>query len=382
MEIHSETGLDSDVLIIGGGLAGLCSAIHLSSKGLSVILIEKEVYPRHKVCGEYVSNETLPYLSSLGIDPFELGAVRIDQLEFSVPGRNSLKTPLPLGGFGISRYALDHALYEKALEKGAQIVCDRAERIDFEENAFQVITKNKQSYSSLFVIGAHGKRSVLDKKLDREFIRKKSSYVAVKAHYRGYFPENLVGLYNFEGGYCGVSNVEDKKINVCYIVDYRVFQQYKSIDRFQEDMLKSNKDLNAVLETSDIDFEKPLSISQISFETKELLVDHVFMCGDSAGLIHPLCGNGMGMAIGAARLVSDAILSYFNGKLKTREEVEKQYVQQWNKSFKSRLRTGHALALLLRHYKTTLILLPFLRSFPAILRRIIRATHGKPSLAI
>ena len=382
MEIHSETEQVSDVLIIGGGLAGLCSAIHLSGKGLSIVLIEKEAYPKHKVCGEYVSNETLPYLTSLGIDPFELGAVRIDELDFSVPGVDSLKTSLPLGGFGISRFTLDHALYEKATEKGAKIVQDQVEKIDFAKDKFQIITKKRKSYSSLFVIGAYGKRSVLDKKLDREFISKKSSYVAVKAHYKGFFPENLVGLYNFEGGYCGVSNVEGKKLNVCYIVDYRVFQKYKSIDRFEEEMLKSNKDLNAVLETSERVFKKPLSISQISFDTKELLVDHVLMCGDSAGLIHPLCGNGMGMAIGAARLVSDAILSYFNGKLKTREEVEKQYVQQWNKSFKSRLRTGHALALLLRHYKTTLILLPFLRSFPAILRRIIRATHGKPSLAI
>ncbi len=65
-------------------------------------------------------------------------------------------------------------------------------------------------------------------------LRKKSSYVAVKAHYKGNYPENLVGLYNFEGGYCGVSNVEDNKLNVCYIVDYRVFQQYKNIDGFQD----------------------------------------------------------------------------------------------------------------------------------------------------
>jgi flavin-dependent dehydrogenase len=189
-------------------------------------------------------------------------------------------------------------------------------------------------------------------------------------------------LYNFEGGYCGVSNVEDNRLNVCYIVDYRVFQQFKSIDGFQEAMLNSNRDLNDVLENSKMVFERPLSISQISFDDKELLVDHVLMCGDSAGLIHPLCGNGMGMAIGAARLVSEVILSYFNGKLKTREEVEKQYVMLWNRNFKSRLRTGRALALLLRNYRTTSFLLPLLKSFPAILKRIISATHGKSALAV
>lgn len=370
------------MLIIGGGLAGLCSAIDLSGKDLSVILLEKEAYPRHKVCGEYVSNETLPYLSSLGVDPYELGAISIDQLDFSVPEQESLTTSLPLGGFGISRYKFDHALYLKAQEKGALIVRDKVEKIEFIDDFFRISTKKGHSYSSRFVVGAYGKRTLLDKKLDREFIRHKSSYVAVKAHYKGHYPENLVGLYNFEGGYCGVSNVEDHKLNVCYLVDYRVFQRFKSIDRFQEQVLKTNKRLNEVLNSSEMIFEKPLSISQISFDSKELVVDHVLMCGDSAGLIHPLCGNGMGMAIGAAQLVSESILSYFNGKLQTREEVEKQYVLLWNKSFKSRLRTGHALALLLKNYKMTSVLMPLLRSFPAVLRRIIRSTHGNLDLAV
>lgn len=382
MKSQGETKQFSDVLIIGGGLAGLCSAIDLASHGLSVVLFEKESYPRHKVCGEYVSNETLPYLSSLGIDPFDLGAARIDELDFSVPGQEPLRSSLPLGGFGISRFRLDHALYVKAQENGASIIRDQVESVAYENDQFYVRTKKKSSYSSRFVIGAFGKRSLLDKKLDREFIKNKSSYVAVKAHYKGYFPENLVGLYNFEGGYCGVSNVEGKDLNVCYIVDYRVFQKFKNMDEFQEKVLKRNKSLKSVLDGAEMIFERPLSISQISFDAKELVVNHVLMCGDSAGLIHPLCGNGMGMAIGAAQLVSDSILSYFNGKLKTREEVENQYLLLWNKNFKSRLRTGHALALLLRNYKTTSFLLPFLKGFPGVLQRIIRATHGKQALAL
>lgn len=379
---HSEIEQYSDVLIIGGGLAGLCSAIDLSTQGLSVVLIEKEGFPRHKVCGEYVSNETLPYLSALGINPFDLGALRIDELDFSVPGEKTIRTNLPLGGFGISRYSLDHALYLKAMEKGVVVVRGQVEQLSFENDRFQVQTKKKRFFSSQFVIGAYGKRSILDKKLDRNFIRRKSFYVAVKAHYKGNYPENRVGLYNFEGGYCGVSNIEGKDLNICYIVDYRVFQKSKSIEQFQKEVLNSNQELQAILEDAEMIFEKPLSISQISFDAKELVADHVLMCGDSAGLIHPLCGNGMGMAIGAAQLVSDSILSYFNGKLKTREEVENQYVLLWNKNFKSRLRTGHTLAHLLKNYKTTSFLMPFLKSFPGVLRRIIRATHGKPALTL
>ena len=377
------TNSDSkEVIIIGGGLAGLCSAIHLSGAGVSVILIEKNEYPRHKVCGEYVSNETLPYLASLGVDPFELGAVQIEELDFVAPDGSSIRTDLPLGGFGLSRYSLDHALMKKAVSNGARIIVDQVDRIEFERDRFSVTTRNGVVFHADFVIGAYGKRSLLDRRLDREFIKKKSSYVAVKAHFRGEFQENLVGLYNFEGGYCGVSNVENQMLNVCYIADSRVFRRFKNIERFQKEVVFKNEKLEKIFSNVKISFEKPLSISQISFDNKELVVDHVLMCGDSAGLIHPLCGNGMGMAIGAAQLVSEAILSYFNGQLKSREEVEKKYMHDWNQNFRTRLRAGHALAALLKHYKVTYFLLPFLRNFPSVLHRMIRLTHGKPTPAI
>lgn len=372
----------ADAVIIGGGLAGLCSAIHLSGDGLSVILIEKNEYPRHKVCGEYVSNETLPYLEKLGIDPFELGAVRIDELDFGAPDGESIQIDLPLGGFGISRYTLDHSLLNKAVDNGTTVIKAQVVQVRFDREKFSVMTKDGRNYEALFVIGAHGKRSLLDRRLDREFMKKKSSYVAVKAHFNGEFQEDRVGLYNFEGGYCGVSNVENGKLNICYIADSRIFKKFKNIELFQEGVVYKNRQLEKIFADTEIVFEKPLSISQISFDNKELVVDHVLMCGDSAGLIHPLCGNGMGMAIGAARLVSEAILSYFNGHLNSREEVEQRYVQSWNQNFKTRLRVGHALAALLKYYKVTFLLMPLLRSFPSVLRRLIRLTHGKPSPAI
>ena len=70
-----------DVIIIGGGLAGLTNAIHLSKFNRQVLLIEKDSYPKHKVCGEYISNEVLPYLNSLGIDPINEGAKQITEVQ-------------------------------------------------------------------------------------------------------------------------------------------------------------------------------------------------------------------------------------------------------------------------------------------------------------
>ena len=98
---------DYDVIIIGGGLAGLTSAIHISKLNFSVLLIEKNDYPKHKVCGEYVSNEVLPYLKHLGFNPFEFGAKRISKFQLTTHNNKSIDAKLPLGGFGISRYEFD-----------------------------------------------------------------------------------------------------------------------------------------------------------------------------------------------------------------------------------------------------------------------------------
>ena len=86
-----------DVIIIGGGLAGLTSAIHLSMENYSVLLIEKNSYPKHKVCGEYVSNEVLPYLEFLGFNPFEFGAKRISEFELTTHNNKRIKAKLSRG---------------------------------------------------------------------------------------------------------------------------------------------------------------------------------------------------------------------------------------------------------------------------------------------
>ena len=125
-----------DVIIVGGGLAGLSSAIHLSKYNLKVLLIEKNNYPKHKVCGEYISNEVLPYLNYLGIDVFSLGAQKIKRFELSTPKSKLLKSNLSLGGFGISRYVLDHALYEKAKSESVQILQDIVTDIQFLNDEF------------------------------------------------------------------------------------------------------------------------------------------------------------------------------------------------------------------------------------------------------
>ena len=367
-----------DIIVIGGGLAGLCNAIHLSKMGKKVLLIEKNEYPKHKVCGEYISNEVLPYLDFLEVNPFDSGAVRINNFQLSTTKSNIISAKLPLGGFGISRYTLDLVLSEKAKENGVMILQDTVLDVTFLKDVFQVETKQNSIFTSKIAIGAFGKRSLLDVKMGRNFIQKKSPYLGVKIHVKGNFKEDLVALHNFKGGYCGVSKVENNAINLCYITNYATFKQYKNIEDFQEQVVFKNNYLKEIFHSSEALFEKPLSISQISFETKKPVENHILMCGDSAGMIHPLCGNGMSMAIQSAQLASKLILNYFNGEIETRKELEKQYIRQWNRKFSLRLKAGHFIAMLFRKDTIASVLLQILKKLPFLLPIIIKQTHGKP----
>ena len=164
--------LYNDIIIAGGGLAGLTAAIHLSKAGLKVTVFEKSPYPHHKVCGEYISNEVVPYLQSLDAYPFTLQPVQISKFQFSSTSGKLISAPLPLGGFGLSRYAFDHFLMQKALESGCEVIQDTVLSMSLKDQLFEVRTAVHGISKSPVVMAAYGKRAALDHKLDRQFIKK------------------------------------------------------------------------------------------------------------------------------------------------------------------------------------------------------------------
>lgn len=363
-----------DFAIVGGGLAGLTAALHLSQHDFRVVVFEKNSYPHHKVCGEYISNEVIPYLKTLGIDPMQLEAKQINQLLLTNRNGKKTQTKLPLGGFGISRYCLDNFMHIKT-SQFAEIKKETITKISFRESHFELEALSKNSYKATYVIGAFGKRSNLDKILTRRFIQKKTPWLAVKAHYKASFPNDLVALHHFEGGYAGLSKVENNHVNCCYLVTNSVFAKHKNIEEFQEKVMRKNPHLEAFFSKAIPVFEKPLTISQISFERKSPVENHIFMIGDSASLIHPLCGNGMAMAIKSAKILAE---TFIKNQEYSQDALEKIYATQWEKEFSGRLRAGAFLqktvmnpALLsagiqLSHVNKNL--LPFL----------ISKTHGQP----
>jgi len=365
------------VLIVGGGLAGLTAAIHLSRQQIPVVLVEKEAYPHHKVCGEYISNEVLPYLRWLEADPAPLGPISLTHLEFSLVSGKRLHAALPLGGLGLSRYAFDHFLYHKALQNGVAVIRDEVTGIDFNGQHFEIATRSGEGFTADVTIGAFGKRSGLDKKLGRSFVQKRSPWLAVKGHYRGAHPDHVVGLHHFDGGYCGVSKVEGERLNICYLVQYDSFKRYRNIEEHQEQVLFRNPVLKAVLQQTTPLFDRPLTISQVSFDPKLAVEQGILMAGDSAGLIHPLCGNGMAMAIHAGKIAAEASLAFLRRAL-SREAMEESYSRQWQQWFRHRLTTGRRIASLLQHRHLSGMLVQAFGLFPGMLPVLIRKTHGDP----
>jgi flavin-dependent dehydrogenase len=374
---------DADVIIIGGGMAGLVAGIHLSRKKFRVILIEKQSYPHHKVCGEYVSNEVLPYLDQLGVPVDELGPSRIDRFLLSTASGKSVESKLPLGGFGVSRYRLDDFLYQKSLLSGVRVLQAQVEAVQFGDNQFTVTTSSDQTYTAPLVIGAYGKRSILDKQLNRSFMQQASPWLGVKAHYRGEIPDDQVSLHNFEGGYCGLSKVEEGIVNACYLAHYSCFKRYKNVSEFQERVLQKNPFLTHFFANATPLFDKPLVISQISFAKKQPVENHVLMSGDTAGLIHPLCGNGMAMAIHSAKILSELIETHyqspsFDRVTFDRATLEKQYTLAWTNEFNRRLTAGRALQYVLQSPFATSLVMKGVQLTPGILPLIIKQTHGNP----
>lgn len=365
-----------DILIIGGGLSGLINARLLALNGLSVAVIEKNTYPFHRVCGEYISNEVKPFLESIDCFPAALYPTSIDKLTITAPSGFSLHTKLAMGAFGISRFAFDEFLKNRAEEAGAKVI--QGEQIYEVQNIgdkFVCKSLSQQIYKSRLVIGSQGKRSMIDKQLNRSFIHKRSPYIGVKYHIRIDRPDDLIALHNFQDGYCGISKVENNTYCLCYLTTRENLRQHGSIAKMEEAILYKNPFLKEIFTTSVFLYDAPEVINEISFDAKSLSDQQVIFCGDAAGMIAPLCGNGMAMAIHSAKLLSECILQHKD----TLDEkiIYHQYQKAWKAKFKNRLWIGRTVQKLFGGNLITEISLRILASLPFLLQWIISKTHGE-----
>lgn len=377
----SDTDLPG-VCIIGGGLAGLALSIQLCSQGHPVTLFEKEKYPFHKVCGEYISLESWDFLKSLGLPLDAMNLPKVKKLVVSSLNGTRLEQQLPLGGFGISRYYLDNELRKIAVEKGVSVHDQtKVAAVSFADEQF-VLKTSSGSYSGKVCCGSYGKRSNIDIKLNRAFTKDRNpllnNFVAVKYHIRMTLDPGTIALHNFRNGYGGISAIEEDKCCLCYLTtaaNLRVSNN--SITQMEKQVLSKNKYLDHIFRNSQMLYDEPLTISQISFSKKSQVEEHVLMLGDAAGMITPLCGNGMSMALHSSKIAAGLVGDFLEGRI-DRGGMEQQYQLQWRKNFAARLATGRLVQKMFGKEWVTNQFIGMMKKMPALTSALIRQTHGKP----
>jgi flavin-dependent dehydrogenase len=354
----------------------------LARTGYSVIVLEKEQYPFHRVCGEYISMESWDFLNRMGVDLEAMHVPVIQKLQVTSQRGKTLEQQLPLGGFGISRYLLDFTLAEIARASGV-VVEEDTKVNDIVPGALGfTISTSGETYKAKVAAGSFGKRSNVDIKWKRPFAMAKrnklNNYIGVKYHIRTNFPADTIALHTFSHGYCGVVKIEGDKFNLCYLTTAdNLARSNNSIPEMEKTILSVNPHLRKLFLESEKCSGEPVTISQISFDKKTQVDNHVLMIGDAAGMITPLCGNGMSMALHGSLLAAEQIDLFLKDSISS-GEMEQQYTKQWQELFGSRLRMGRRIQALSGNPVLMNLFISTGKLFPGLMNKLIRKTHGTP----
>ena len=365
--------------IIGGGLGGLCLAIQLARQGVEVILFEKNSYPQHKVCGEYISMESWDFLSDLGVPLNDLGLPRISQLGISAQSGFMLNSPLTLGGFGISRYTLDDHLCQIARKWGVTVL-ENCKVLDVQitDDVVTEISTSIGRYRAQLVCGSFGKYAPTFAKSPDKITNQLPNYIGVKYHIETDLAADRIELHNFKDGYCGISKVDLNRYCLCYLSkSSNLRRSGNDLKAMEESVLYKNPFLKKYFTQSTFLFDKPLVISNVYFHPKETYLNGMFLLGDAAGAITPLCGNGMSMALHGSRIAAENIQLFLENKI-SRNEMESIYSTQWKQQFARRLKTGRIIQGLFGKPATTNLFVKTAALFPSLTRWLIKQTHGQP----
>ena len=376
-----------EIAVIGAGPAGSSAAITLARQGIDVLLVEASRYPHPKVCGEFLSPECLPLIEKLSFDSGQLikQGVKINTVHISAPSGIEWQGRFPAQALSISRNELNSWLASEAQKAGAQ----------FREQTRVVSVKGSLAHGFCLdlssqgrseqiearaVVAAYGRRSRLDAALERRFFSRPHRFMALKAHFRGPTRQNRVELHAFPGGYCGMSDIEGGQVNVCLLVHQPVFQSASrgAADRvgaFIDWMRVQNPRLGEWFQNAQRLDESWMSIAQIPFESKEVVLQDMLMAGDAAGVIVPLAGNGIAMALESGILAGELLAEYFLGSL-TGRELLRLYPHRWKQKFTGRLRVGGVLQRMLVRPAAAGLVLRLLAHVPSLGNFLVSQTRG------
>ena len=316
-----------EVAIIGAGPAGSTLAALLADRGIEVTLFDRDAFPRDKLCGEFLSYDALPVLDALGVD---LGdAPRISQCRV-IGARRTYAFDFPHEARGVSRMFLDDLLVRRAISGGASLRTETVAALP----------------KANVIVGAWGRWGRFDRELHRSFVEAKDRNFGFKRHYRG-DRSGTIDLYAFARGYLGVNAVEGGITNICGLVHASRLAGHKGRwDAFVEQLRAEEPRLDELYAQHEPAREQFLSSEPVIFRARSAVEGGVFMIGDASGVIDPLTGNGMAMAIQSALLAAPVILRLVQEPTR-RAEMENEYRRRHHVFFAPRIRWSRAVAALL-----------------------------------
>lgn len=299
----------TDVLVVGGGLAGGSAATLLARAGRSVHVLERHPGPEDKICGEFLSIEAQHHLADLGIDLAAMGAVAISHIRIVANGR-TIESPLPFAARGLSRRLLDEALLHLAEKAGAMV--ERGVRVT-EIDANGLATSQGPRRADVVLL-ATGKLPVRTEGIEAPPVP--DAHVGFKMHWRADAPvrrmlEGRIELNLFPGGYAGLQLVEDGIANLCLAIRR---SRLAALGGGWEDVLASlgglSPALSAIIDAQPL-FPRPLTAANLAYGRlpQDRQDSPVFRLGDQAAMTPSLTGDGMAIALRSAWLAAQFLLA-------------------------------------------------------------------------
>jgi flavin-dependent dehydrogenase len=362
-----------DLIVIGGGPAGTAAAITCARKGARVLLLERGRFPRHKVCGEFVSAESLDLLLDLLAaqhSPLFSEAVRIPWARLFLDSR-TLQAPVDPPAASISRLDLDQALWESAGQCGVGSRQQTAVQSVLGNGPFLVNTSEGECESRA-VVNAAGRWSNLNPEPNGH--NHGGKWIGLKGHFAESSPPASVDLYFFDGGYCGVQPVHSRdggaqsgRVNACAMVRADVARDLSAV------FLR-----HPALQERSVRWEPlsdPVSTSPLVFREPRPERDRVLMVGDAAAFVDPFVGDGISLALRSGKLAGECLVPFLAGSISL-PEAASDYRRIYERRLSPVFRTSSKIRWMLSlPHALRAPILSLLKSTPAITRCLVSKTR-------
>lgn len=361
-----------DLAIVGAGPAGCAAAIMAARKGSRVLLLERGCFPRHKVCGEFVSAESLQLLAHLLAGTYEkltLHAPRISRARAFLDGK-VLAAEIDPPAASIARFDLDLALWEACSAAGVDCRPGTPVRAVDGIGPFRILTQDS-NFEAAAVINASGRWSNLTSAEMRAQLSSEK-WLGIKTHFAETAPPASVDLYFFDGGYCGVQPVADgcgcgTPINVCAMVRSDLAKTLAGVFLQHESLAERSRSWQPLTE--------PVTTSALVFHKPEPLNIGMLQAGDAATFVDPFIGDGISLALRSGALAAECLNSFF-AKRCSLQDAAARYSREYDTRFGSVFRNSSRLRGLLRWPKMIRKpILTVLANAPFVSNQIVRMTR-------